>query len=432
MRLLKDISHLEFIIQDDYELDEIILKYGSTGDQIEEHLNANVKDKIEIKRFFKCVDFYWTGENESEEIEYTITKEEYFRAIENNDGDFYYLTGLNYDDFLNDFDFQRFNFIYEQTIIGDLFSETIESIENAVFSAIKDSNAKMILNSLIQYLSDSNWFLKKFRNDDFSARHIKSNKIQKEICSYFIHYNTLLLKILKYNYKYIFPDFVSIIDEIIFENINIKNFKEIPLLEDIVKSCEETQINETFFQCDENSRNRQILSLLKFSNKYIVANQEQVGLSGNLRDVNSGEADGIIKDLNQRTISYIEFFNLSSTKTSYENHSTTKSVITGHINKLENRYDINLGLPIKFVVIYYNVGDNSFGVESNKYKEFIEKGECFKFKLNEIHEINIPSTSGVANTGIRIFKTLHNRDEKNVFLYHVLVRFPKKKKESKQ
>ncbi|RZJ49262.1 MAG: hypothetical protein EOO44_18600 [Flavobacterium sp.] len=107
---------------------------------------------------------------------------------------------------------------------------------------------------------------------------------------------------------------------------------------------------------------------------------------------------------------------------------TNKKVITDHINKLENRYDINLGLSIKFIVIYYNVGDNSFGVESNKYKEFIEKGECFIFKLNEVNEISIPSTIGIVNTGIRIFKTLHNRDEKNVFLYHVLVRFPQKKK----
>ncbi|MEM0575066.1 hypothetical protein [Flavobacterium polysaccharolyticum] len=431
MRLLKDISHLEFIIQDDYELDEIILKYGSTGDQIEEHLNGNVKNRIEIKRFFKCVEYYQIGENDYDITECNITKEAYFKAVEENYGDFIYLTGLNYEDFLDDFDSHRFDSFFEEIVLRDLFIETIESIENVVFNAIKDSNAKMILNSLIQYLSDSIWFLKKFKNDDFSARHDKSNKIQKELCGYFIHYNTLLLKVLKYNYKYIFPDFVSIIDDIIFENINIKNFREIPLLEDIVKSCEETQINETFFQCDENSRNRQILSLLKFSNKYIVANQEQVGLSGNLKDINSGEADGIIKDLNQRTISYVEFFNLSSTKISYKNHSTAKNVITEHINKLENRYDINLGLPIKFVVIYYNVGDNSFGVESNKYKEFIEKGECFKFKLNEIHEINIPSTSGVANTGIRIFKTLHNRDEKNVSLYHILVRFPKKKKKLK-
>lgn len=427
MRLLQGIENLEFIIQDDYELDEIIRKYGKVGNEIDDYLENNTKPKIKIERFFKSIEFYQTGENDYDITEYNITEEQYFKAIEENDGEFIYSTGLNYYDFLDDFDSQSFNSFYEQILLSDLFFKTVESIENAVFSAIKDSSAKMILNSLIKYLSDSIWFLKKFRNDDFSIRDIKSNVIQKEVCNYFIYYNTFLLKNLKYNFQYIFPDFVSILDDIISENINIKNFKEIPLLEDIVKSCEEAQIDKTFFQCDENSRNRYILSLLKASNKYVVANQEQVGLSGNYKDINPGEADGIIKDLNQRTISYIEFFNLSSTNCSYENHLTNKTVITEHISKLENRYDINLGLPIKFIVIYYNVGDNSFGVESDKYKEFIEKGEYFKFKLNEVSEINIPSTIGIPNTGIRIFKTLHNRDGKNVFLYHILVRFPKKK-----
>lgn len=428
MRLLKDISNLEFIIQDDYELDEIILKYGSTGDQIEEHLNGNVKDKIEIKRFFKCVDYFQIGENDYDITEYNITKEAYFKAVEENNGDFIYLTGLNYEDFLDDFDSQRFDSFFEQIILRDFYIETIESIETAVFNVIKDSNAKMILNSLIEYLSDSMWFLKKFENDDFSFRGIKSNVIQKELCKLFIHYNTVLLKSLKYNYQHIFPDFVTIIDNIVSENINIKNFKEIPILEDLVRACEEAQIDKTLFQCDEDSRNRYIINLLKFSNKYIVSNQEQVGLSGNLKDVNSGEADCIIKDLTQRTISYIEFFNLSSTKYSYEKNVTNKTTITEHINKLENRYDINLGLPIKFIVIYCNVGDNSFGIESDKYKEFIENEKCFEFELNdEVIEINIPSATGIANTGMRIFKTLHNRDIKKVLLYHVLVRFPKKK-----
>ncbi|RZJ48377.1 MAG: hypothetical protein EOO44_21180, partial [Flavobacterium sp.] len=149
--MLKDISHLEFIIQDDYELDEIILNYGSTGDKIEEHLNGIVKDKIEIKRFFKSVDFYRTGEAEYVATEYSISKEEYFDAIENNDGDFIYITGLNYSDFLNDFDFQSFDSFFEQIVLRDFFFATIETIENVVFNAIKDSNAKMILNSLIQY-----------------------------------------------------------------------------------------------------------------------------------------------------------------------------------------------------------------------------------------------------------------------------------------
>jgi hypothetical protein len=220
------------------------------------------------------------------------------------------------------------------------------------------------------------------------------------------------------------------IDRIISENNELNDFNEIPLLGDIVKSCEEIQIDPTFFQTDENSRNRYILSLLKFSNQYVVTNQEQVGLSGNEFGVNPGEVDGVVKDLNQKTISYIEFFNLSSTKIPYDEHETTKNVITTHINKLERRYDINLGLPIKFIVIYYNVKDNAFGIEADKYKEFMEIGNCFNFKLKKVTDVRIPSLTGFVNTGIRIFKSIHDRDGIQVFLYHILVKFPEKIKKN--
>lgn len=193
MRLLQGIENLEFIIQDDYELDEIIRKYGKVGNEIDDYLENNTKPKIKIKRFFKSIEFYQTGENDYDITEYNITEEQYFKAIEENDGEFIYSTGLNYNDFLDDFDSQSFNSFYEQILLSDLFFKTVESIENAVFSAIKDSSAKMILNSLIKYLSDSIWFLKKFRNDDFSIRDIKSNVIQKEVCNYFIYYNTSLV-----------------------------------------------------------------------------------------------------------------------------------------------------------------------------------------------------------------------------------------------
>jgi hypothetical protein len=186
MRLLKDILHLDFIIQDEYELDEIIRNYGKVGNEIDDYVGGIVKDEIQIKRFFKRIEFYWIGENEYDLTEDTITKEQYFKAIDDNDGDFIYSTGLNYTDFLNDFDFENFSSFYEHTILTDLFFETIYSVEDAILNVIKDSNAKMILNSLIQYIASSTWFLKKFKDDGFSRRTNKANNIQKKLCGYFI------------------------------------------------------------------------------------------------------------------------------------------------------------------------------------------------------------------------------------------------------
>ncbi|MCW2118242.1 hypothetical protein [Flavobacterium sp. 7A] len=56
MKLLEKVKHLNFIIQDKFQLDEIVRKYGKTSDQKEEYISGvKNENNVQIKRSFKLV-----------------------------------------------------------------------------------------------------------------------------------------------------------------------------------------------------------------------------------------------------------------------------------------------------------------------------------------------------------------------------------------
>jgi len=187
-----------------------------------------------------------------------------------------------------------------------------------------------------------------------------------------------------------------------FKRKQINNDK---LLEDLIHSCKQMQEDNIFHHVDEDTRTRQILRLLP--KKYLTKDQSQRGISGN--GIKSGSIDAVIKVNDTEYL--VEALNLS-----YIN----KNEIDSHINKLEYNYDQN-GITTKFIIIYYNVDIGKFDEKVKRYQKYIEVDCAFIYKLtNRMEEIDSKYTD------IRILKSVHNRESKEVNLYHILIKFPKK------
>ncbi|KIQ21766.1 hypothetical protein RT99_10095 [Flavobacterium sp. MEB061] len=421
MNLLKKVKHKKLIIENDYDLDEIVRKYGKTGDEIEEYISGEVNhEKTQIIRKFTCVENLGTQEttkaeyeaniNDSRyniysfgsEISYAFTdfesseisKEEYF--AQDKFSEFHYFTELNYKDFLDDFDLQAFDYFFENVLVKWCY-ESFSSIEKIIADSSK-IKGKMILDAVFKKIIKSNNFLENFRLES------KTNNIQREICSYLISYNNILLTNIKNRFKLIFPSVIKNIPN------EVKKAREKKVLEDILFACGKMQDNKIFNDSqDENARTKQVLDIL--SKHYKTSDQSQIGNSSTGKK--AGSLDGIIGDkkLNEY---YIEALNLSY---------IDKKYITSHINKLEKNYD-NKGLLVKFVLVYCNVDDGKFFEFTVNYKNFLNIDLVYNYQLiGESEEV----LNDLKYTNQKIFKTCHMRENHKVYLYHVLLKFPKDK-----
>lgn len=417
MKLLKKIKHLDFIVNNEFDLDEIIRKYGKTGDEIEENITGNINiNKTQIVRSFNRIENLGTREVTKEEYEKNLknnqysffednngkhyifddyeienlTEENYNKEVELYSSEFHYTTSINYDEFINDFDFQAFDSFFENVILKYCLDCQI-SLEKLIIKSNK-FKAQIILQYFLKIIINSNDFLEnfKFQKD--------SNHIQKAICGYLIYYNNIILSETKKKFKLIFPRII--------ENIpsEVNLVRENKTLEDILNACQNMQEDITYIDDnDENKRTRQVLNLLKL--KYTTSEQSQKGKSSTGKK--AGSVDGIIidKNLNQY---YVEAINLS--------YIDSKN-ISEHINKIEFNYDYK-GLFVKFVFVYVNVDDGKFYDFSEKYKNFIDKELIPKYeRIGESDDIN------VRYTNTRVFKSLHLRENKKVSIYHILLKF---------
>lgn len=214
---------------------------------------------------------------------------------------------------------------------------------------------------------------------------------------------------------------------VIFCDTNIEKYKEISLVEeptmipeevkkmvgisdkknnlyiDILNACYTMQENKIFWNADENTRTKQILDLL--SANYFTKDQATYGKSET--GIKQGSVDGVIID-NTKTENFIEAFNLSS---------LNKEIIQRHINKVESNYD-SKGLLNKFLLVYCNVQDNKFDKLYSNYLDFINSELEYKFQKIE--------TTGKETqyTNIKVLKSLHLRENREVTLYHFLLKMP--------
>lgn len=210
--------------------------------------------------------------------------------------------------------------------------------------------------------------------------------------------NSRYRKILKEWYK----DELEFISELQ-STLNTIETKKNNLFLDILYSCGKMQENKIFWDADENTRTKQILDLLEI--QYSTKDQTQIGKSTTGKK--PGSVDGIIID-GKRGEHIIEALNLS-----YLN----KNYIQEHIKKLEVNYD-SKGLKTKFLISYCEISDHTFEDFFKKYKTFIDTEAIFKFS-KECAEVLEPQYSNQ-----RIFRTIHNYENTNTILYHILLKIP--------
>lgn len=163
------------------------------------------------------------------------------------------------------------------------------------------------------------------------------------------------------------------------------------------------QENKLFWKEDENARTKQILDLLELN--YYTKDQTQIGVSTTKKK--PGSLDGLIQD-NKKEHHFIEALNLKN---------IDKKYISEHINKLEENYD-SKGLRNKFLIVYCNIHNNSFEEFYSRYFNYINQGVNFKFQKQNVEEVE----SKYVNQ--RIIKTTHERESKEIVIYHILLKMP--------
>jgi|GEM_PF-1241763 len=179
--------------------------------------------------------------------------------------------------------------------------------------------------------------------------------------------------------------------------------RESSLNDAILVACYKMQENKVFWTADENTRTKQILDLL--SANFSTKDQSLYGKSGTGKK--QGSVDGVITD-NNKTEHFVEAFNLEC---------ISREIIKKHIYKLESNYD-SKGLRNKYVLIYCNVRDGKFDQLHVDYKNFITEELEFQFPLHDIIELETQYTN------MRVLKTCHKRENKDVFLHHMLIKMP--------
>lgn len=184
----------------------------------------------------------------------------------------------------------------------------------------------------------------------------------------------------------------------IFKDLSKPSFIQVD--DHVLRSCLLMQSNRNYYgNYSEDDRNTFIASMLE-SAGYLV--KDQTRRSKTETGKSAGEIDILIQDIQYHPISIIEALNLES---------VNKSYIITHINKIFT-YDAN-GLADNYILVYANV--KKFGVFYKNYMDFVKEHD-FKYPLIALKEDNV-----MEYTEIRKFTIVHNRNEKEVRMHHVLI-----------
>ncbi|WP_428067729.1 hypothetical protein [Chryseobacterium gambrini] len=184
----------------------------------------------------------------------------------------------------------------------------------------------------------------------------------------------------------------------IFKDLSKPSFIQVD--DHVLRSCLLMQSNRNYYgNYSEDDRNTFIASMLE-SAGYLV--KDQTRRSKTETGKSAGEIDILIQDIEYHPISIIEALNLES---------VNKSYIVTHINKIFT-YDAN-GLADNYILVYANV--KKFGVFYKNYMDFVKEHD-FKYPLIALKEDNV-----MEYTEIRKFTIVHNRNEKEVRMHHVLI-----------
>lgn len=172
--------------------------------------------------------------------------------------------------------------------------------------------------------------------------------------------------------------------------------------------CIMLQGNQLYWgNCSEDDRNGFIATMLE-SADYKVKDQTRWSTSNGGKT--SGEIDILVKDIFDLPFTIVEALNLDSLRTDY---------LALHLNKIFY-YDAN-GLAYNFVLVYFE--GRSFSSFWNNYKGFISK-HSYPCPWLRTEDGSLPMAD------IGFVKTVHARNDQEVYLLHIVVDLNKRQKDA--
>ncbi|WP_273210500.1 hypothetical protein [Runella zeae] len=182
------------------------------------------------------------------------------------------------------------------------------------------------------------------------------------------------------------------------------------IYESLISICLKLPAKILYWEADENSRNTYIRDLLARTHR--VNDQSLQGEASGQETKNSGELDLIVySNDSQNPVTICEGLNLDH---------INKSELIKHLVKLEKGYD-KWGLREKYLLIYADVSE-SFLDFSNRYKDFLQNHSFVYHRQGEIEPLQTEYTD------LNVYKTTHIREGKTVYLYHMLIKMPRRRK----
>lgn len=177
------------------------------------------------------------------------------------------------------------------------------------------------------------------------------------------------------------------------------------ILHDLLFACVRLQANDNYYNAKENNRNDYIRDMLCYE-KYDVLDQTRRGRA--LAGKAAGEVDLLIQK-EGLTITIIEALNLNSLKKSY---------LDKHIDKVY-WYD-TAGNSFNIILVYANAVD--FDGFCTRYSQHIEERKYIYPLILFDKKIDMEDFK---YTDIRVMQSIHNRNNEDTILYHIIVNMRK-------
>ena len=187
---IKNIPNINLIIDNEFLLDESILKFGELIPNSNKGMN----------RIYYSLEY-----THNELVKNEITKEEFEENPKYNyhfyndeiEGNY---SGLNYSEFETYFSFNDWSYDFQTIIIERTLNDLLSSIKTKILNSKTDTKAKLFFEDLLTLIDGSNFFLTEFSQNQ------NCNKIQKYASESFLEFNKFLTKELQTEYQNIFPE----------------------------------------------------------------------------------------------------------------------------------------------------------------------------------------------------------------------------------
>ena len=193
----------------------------------------------------------------------------------------------------------------------------------------------------------------------------------------------------------------------VFEQKETKQNKQ--LTNDIVRASTKMIQNISYNHVEENIRNDALRDLLEMTG-YDIKDQSRTGFSA--KEKSSGECDLVVY-LHGMPFSFIECLNLDGFNSGY---------IREHICRLF-KYDLT-GVSVNYILCY--VRTNDFPKFIDKYFNLcVNSHNQYEYPLVDVEKISTQEYIPGGATNIRIIKMAINRNNRIVYIYHILLHFEK-------